>query len=85
MPQRHRCFTIAYSSSKTDLLETAIEAPNSGESRFDLIVSNPPYVGRNDAASLPREVREHEPVEALFAGDDGLKIFDVALIDEAGT
>jgi release factor glutamine methyltransferase len=67
---------------KTDLLETAIEAPNSGESRFDLIVSNPPYVGRNDAASLPREVREHEPVEALFAGDDGLKIYP-ALIEQA--
>jgi release factor glutamine methyltransferase len=38
---------------------------------FDLIVSNPPYIGLDDAASLPREVREHEPHEALFAGPDG--------------
>jgi release factor glutamine methyltransferase len=67
---------------KANLLEMAIEAPRRGESGFDLIVSNPPYVGRNDAGSLPREVREHEPAEALFAGDDGLEIYP-ALIDEA--
>ena len=42
---------------------------------FDLIVSNPPYVGRNDAENLPREVREHEPAEALFAGDQGLDLY----------
>jgi len=65
-----------------DLLEAAMEAPGRAETRFDLIVSNPPYVGRNDAGSLPREVREHEPAEALFAGDDGLEIYP-ALIDEA--
>jgi release factor glutamine methyltransferase len=67
---------------KANLLEMAIEAPMRRESGFDLIVSNPPYVGRNDAGSLPREVREHEPAEALFAGDDGLEIYP-ALIDEA--
>jgi release factor glutamine methyltransferase len=67
---------------EADLLKVGIEAPRRAESRFDLIVSNPPYVGRNDAGSLPREVREHEPAEALFAGDDGLEIYP-ALIDEA--
>lgn len=40
---------------------------------FDLIVSNPPYVGRTE--SLPREVAEHEPDVALYAGDDGLAIY----------
>jgi release factor glutamine methyltransferase len=64
------------------LLEAAIEAPNSAGTRFDLIVSNPPYVGRGDAASLPREVREHEPPDALFAGDNGLQIYP-ALIEQA--
>jgi release factor glutamine methyltransferase len=29
--------------------------------RFDLLVSNPPYVARKDAPQLPREVRDHEP------------------------
>ncbi|HEU4787338.1 MAG TPA: peptide chain release factor N(5)-glutamine methyltransferase, partial [Gemmatimonadaceae bacterium] len=38
----------------------------------DLVVSNPPYVPDGDRASLPAEVRDHEPPEALFAGVDGL-------------
>jgi release factor glutamine methyltransferase len=38
---------------------------------FDLAVSNPPYVARRDAETLPREVRDHEPATALFAGEDG--------------
>ncbi len=42
---------------------------------FDLIVSNPPYVGRGEAAQLPREVREHEPEQALFAGEQGGEIY----------
>lgn len=42
---------------------------------FELIASNPPYVGRREANSLPREVRAHEPGEALFAGEDGGEIY----------
>jgi release factor glutamine methyltransferase len=38
----------------------------SGE-RFDLVVSNPPYVRADERASLAPEVREHEPALALFA------------------
>jgi len=46
------------------------------ESRlFDLIVSNPPYLGRGEAELLPREVREHEPREALFAGEVGFEVY----------
>jgi release factor glutamine methyltransferase len=42
---------------------------------FDLIISNPPYVALADAATLPREVRDHEPHAALFAGESGLDLY----------
>jgi len=43
-----------------------------GES-FDLIVSNPPYIG--DEEELPIEVRHHEPASALFSGPTGLEFY----------
>jgi release factor glutamine methyltransferase len=42
---------------------------------FDLIVSNPPYIADSDATTLQREVRDHEPHTALFAGPTGLEIY----------
>ena len=42
---------------------------------FDLIVSNPPYIGRSEAESLPREVRDHEPHAALFGGEEGYELY----------
>ncbi len=42
---------------------------------FDLIVSNPPYVARSEFEGLARELREHEPKEALLAGETGLEVF----------
>jgi release factor glutamine methyltransferase len=42
---------------------------------FDAIASNPPYIGRDEAATLPREVRDHEPEAALFAGETGTEMY----------
>jgi release factor glutamine methyltransferase len=42
---------------------------------FDLIVSNPPYIGRREAATLMREVRDHEPEIALYGGEEGYEIY----------
>jgi release factor glutamine methyltransferase len=52
--------------------------------QFDLIASNPPYIGRQESATLPREVREHEPEEALFGGESGTEIY-APLIAQAAT
>jgi release factor glutamine methyltransferase len=43
--------------------------------RFDMILSNPPYIARDVIPGLSREVREHEPGEALCGGEDGLDIY----------
>jgi release factor glutamine methyltransferase len=43
--------------------------------RFDLIVSNPPYVAEADLAHLEPEVRSFEPNIALIAGQDGLDFY----------
>ncbi len=42
---------------------------------MDVVVSNPPYVPDGEAAGLAREIREHEPAVALFAGPTGLEIY----------
>lgn len=44
----------------------------SRESRFDVIVSNPPYLSAEESNQTAPEVREFEPVEALVAAEDGL-------------
>lgn len=45
------------------------------EGRVDLLVSNPPYVKREDIPSLPVEVSQHDPREALDGGHDGLTFY----------
>jgi release factor glutamine methyltransferase len=48
-----------------------------GESNraFDLIVSNPPYVGLKEKETLMREVRDHEPELALYGGEEGYELY----------
>ncbi|HVP04004.1 MAG TPA: peptide chain release factor N(5)-glutamine methyltransferase [Solirubrobacteraceae bacterium] len=42
--------------------------------RWDAILSNPPYVAERDRGALPPDVVRHEPPGALFAGADGLDV-----------
>ena len=51
---------------------------------FDLIASNPPYIGRREAASLAREVRDHEPSLALFGGEEGYEFYAELIAQSAG-
>jgi release factor glutamine methyltransferase len=50
--------------------------------RFDLIVSNPPYIRSADIAHLATEVRDHDPIRALDGGSDGLDAYR-ALVPQA--
>ncbi|HAV86677.1 50S ribosomal protein L3 N(5)-glutamine methyltransferase [Stutzerimonas balearica] len=50
--------------------------------RFDLIVSNPPYVDLEDFASMPDEY-QHEPELGLACGDDGLDLVRRMLAEAA--
>lgn len=43
--------------------------------KFDILVSNPPYVALRDIDQLEPEVRNFEPKTALFAGEDGLEFY----------
>ena len=45
------------------------------DGRFDLVVSNPPYIPSSDIAGLSTEVREYDPLAALDGGPDGLDIY----------
>ena len=54
-----------------DLLAPFADTPEC----FDMVISNPPYVGRDEADKVQREVREHEPTVAVFAGAKGLDIY----------
>lgn len=44
--------------------------------RIDVLVANPPYLPEHDLASLPPEVADHDPVEALIGGPDGHEVVD---------
>ncbi|MFN7544693.1 MAG: peptide chain release factor N(5)-glutamine methyltransferase [Acidobacteriota bacterium] len=44
---------------------------------LDLLVSNPPYIALTSQPILQREVRDHEPALALFAGPDGLDAYRI--------
>lgn len=48
--------------------------PLAPEERFDVVVSNPPYVAEPERAALQPEVGRWEPAGALFAGADGLDV-----------
>jgi release factor glutamine methyltransferase len=68
-------------AARIDFREGSLFAPVLGE-RFDLIVSNPPYLAEGRRDELPPELA-YEPEVALFAGEDGLDVLR-ALVDGVG-
>jgi len=61
-------------ASRVEVLEGDLFSPLPAGARFDLVVSNPPYVARPQIPGLPPEVRR-EPVAALDGGPDGLDFY----------
>ena len=56
-----------------DLFQPFLNSGGGGP--FELILSNPPYIGRHDIRKLAREVRDHEPLLALDGGEEGLDFY----------
>lgn len=50
--------------------------PEAVRGRVDLMVANPPYLAEDEFPSLPEDVRDHEPYEALVAGPVGDEVLE---------
>ncbi len=59
-------------SNKIKFLNKSIDGLNNR--KFDLIVSNPPYIKRNDIKNLSNDIKNFEPRMALDGGNDGLDL-----------
>ena len=76
-------------SNLLDILLHGSRATGQESRQFDLIASNPPYIGQWEASTLQREVRDHEPAGALFGGESGTELYapliaQAALLLKAG-
>ncbi|NTE57493.1 peptide chain release factor N(5)-glutamine methyltransferase [Agrobacterium tumefaciens] len=77
--------TAAKNASRNGL-ETRFEIRQSDwfekiSGRFDIIVSNPPYIRSDIVTTLDREVRHHDPMAALDGGQDGLAPYRLIAAD----
>ena len=61
-------------SGLVEFREGSLFEPLEEGEEFDVIVSNPPYIAEGEKGELQPEVRDWEPPEALFAGEDGLDV-----------
>lgn len=62
-------------ANDADILFIKSDLFNRIRGRFDVIVTNPPYIPTADLENLQREVRDYEPKLALDGGEDGLDYY----------
>jgi release factor glutamine methyltransferase len=61
---------VSFIDEKVRILESDVATALVGV-KCDVVIANPPYIPNSQ--ELPRDVKEHEPQEALFGGEDGMK------------
>jgi release factor glutamine methyltransferase len=61
---------VSFIDEKVRILESDVATALVGV-KCDVVIANPPYIP--NAQELPRDVKDHEPQEALFGGEDGMK------------
>jgi release factor glutamine methyltransferase len=61
---------VSFIDEKVRILESDVATALVGV-KCDVVIANPPYIPNSQ--ELPRDVKDHEPAEALFGGDDGMK------------
>lgn len=71
-------------SKRVRFLEGDLFAPLDADERFDIIVSNPPYVRDDEADTIQPDVVRHEPPLALFSGVDGLDLIRRMVAESPG-
>ncbi len=74
------CITIATNNAISNEVSEKIFFKNSDlfnkiSEKYDIIVSNPPYINKKDMEGLLPNVKNYEPHTALFGGDDGLYFY----------
>ena len=66
---------LRLSGRVTCLQADALQPAEEFLGKFDMIVSNPPYITAEEMTQLQRSVRDYEPHMALFGGEDGLDFY----------
>ncbi len=65
----------ALAIKEADFIQSDLFARLEEGRKFDMLVSNPPYIPTDVIPGLTAEVRAHEPTEALDGGEDGLSFY----------
>lgn len=66
---------------RLDVREGSLFHKIEGNIKVDFIVSNPPYIKKDVIKTLQVEIREHEPLDALDGGEDGLDFYRAIVRD----
>lgn len=77
----NKCRNIKFAES--DMFNAKVFQGTLGRKKFDLIISNPPYIASEVINGLEPEVREHEPMLALDGGSDGLDFYRIIAEESA--